>query len=759
MQKSMTGLIRSLLHDVLKACPELTRDILPDCWARIKSTPWQIQSKLPLTDKGIRDAFSQLISNPKLYMNHCFCFFVDGLDEYEGTHQEDPKLLVDILGNWTKFAPTTVKICVSSREYNVFMNAFSENQRIRLHNLTRSDMTSYVLDKLRHMDREKDRSILAEAIVKNAQGIFLWVALVVKRIREQIENGANLDTLQRDLDALPKELNSLFEHLFNSLLDYDLRAAYQTISMVIDPELSKAIMPGKSLSLLSYSFLDNYLQDPMFASRQDFQSCSLNSEARALRIESARKRLNGCCKGLLETRQDPEEPTSENIIITHRSISEFLSTPRKRDRIEHYLDGFNAIDAISQLTLAELWSRDAGDITKLSSFDWLALALVPLRRTAQLDMAPYSFLTSLAMAWQRHQDQGSHDCVGNELLVVGIIYPQFLSVVGVISGPEAAAPRDVDSLIRFLRHPIYTAAAHGIYDYVHWELRRSPSAIPFFTPLRLMYCLLIDRGLKVEHRLGKVIDILHTHHGIYHDTPSSLFGTLLHPAASKPVPHSVVLGDQNTNVSLWYHILLRCYRVEIQRIRASHWKIELLRLGFIVEKFLEYGADPYFHISVLNSPQLLMKLVVRVQGKFREHWLVYSPEFTCPAPYECEDMSLSDLVERWGFENKMRIHELIKKNTLMLEGTSEHKDVCLPEGEISTLDSSTTLGIAVSANQGDIMDLLSEFISNNTKAVIDSGSQKNGLARTLGIRRNKLLSFKTAIFMSIFIFSEFYIST
>ena len=141
MQKSLTGLIRSLLHDVLKECPDLIREILPDYWGQIKSTPWQVQSKLPLTDKEIREAFSRLISDPTLYTNHCFCFFIDGLDEYEGTYQEDPKTLVELLNSWTRHAPTAIKICVSSRGYNVFMNAFAEDQRICLHNLTRSDMT------------------------------------------------------------------------------------------------------------------------------------------------------------------------------------------------------------------------------------------------------------------------------------------------------------------------------------------------------------------------------------------------------------------------------------------------------------------------------------------------------------------------------------------------------------------------------------------------------------------------------------------
>jgi hypothetical protein len=256
--------------------------------------------------------------------------------------------------------------------------------------------------------------ILAESIVENAEGIFVWVTLVVKRIREQIENGASLKTLQSELDALPKELDSLFDHILNSLADSDLKAAYQTFSMVI--ELNRCQL---YLSLLSYSFLNDFTQDRGFALRKDVQFQSLTSEKRALRIELARKRLNACCKSLLETRKDLGEPASEIIVITHRSISEFLSSRARKSQMGPYLEGFNTIDAISQLTLAELWSRDDGDIIIYSHFDILALALVSLRKEAKLDTAPYYFLNSIALAWRRHQDQGNFDRVGNFLQLSG----------------------------------------------------------------------------------------------------------------------------------------------------------------------------------------------------------------------------------------------------------------------------------------------------------------------------------------------------
>jgi hypothetical protein len=463
MQKSLAGLIRSLLHDVLKACPYLIRQVLPDYWDRVKSTPWQTQFKLPLLSKDIREAFSRLISDPKLYNNHCFFFFIDGLDEYEGTHQEDPKTLVDLLSSWTNLAPTTVKICVSSREYNVFMNAFSNEQRISLQNLTRSDMTRYVLNKFRHMD-QKDQTDLTKAIVENAQGIFLWVTLVVKRIREQIEKSVDLRTLHTEIDRLPQELNDLFEYILNSLVDSDLKITYQTFSIVLELDRHELI-----LTLLSYSFLNDYTREPVLCSPEDSQYQTLTQEERSLRIESARKRLNGCCRGLLETRQDRAEDTSEGIVITHRSISEFLSSEVQRARMQQYLIGFNSVDAISRLTLAELCSREPGNIVDSGYFGVLALALVHLRSMAKLNGHPYSFLVSLALAWQRHQAQGNYDSVSIEVVASGRYGTNFFIDVAPTSGiPGGSRMRQT------LRHPIYAAAILGSYNYVLWELVSRP---------------------------------------------------------------------------------------------------------------------------------------------------------------------------------------------------------------------------------------------------------------------------------------------
>lgn len=769
MQKSLTGLIRSLLHDVLKECPDLIREILPGYWRLMKSTPWQVQSKLPLTDTEVRGAFSRLISDPNLYKDHCFCFFIDGLDEYEGTYQEDPKTLVDLLNSWTRHALTAVKICVSSRGYNVFLNAFAENQRIYLHNLTRSDMTKYVLNKLRHMDSNEDRMTLAKAMVENAQGIFVWITLVVKRIREQIENDANLDTLTREINSLPRELNDLFEHIVNSLPDSDFKLASRTFSMVMK------LNPTR-LSLLSYSFLDEFTKNPLFAFQEDFQRRSLTPQETAQRIECARKRLTGCCKGLLETsKEDPGDSLEDYIIITHRSISEFLSSPTQNKRVERSLVGFDTTDAISQLTVAEIWSRAPGNIGQ-GSFCDLALGLVPLRGQAKLDVAPYNFLNSLALAWQRHQDQGNHGPFEDRIYVCFDYQRRASFIMSVASHPGLAPSKDEIQVWNHLTHPIYSATLCGNYDYVLWELRRGKeSAIPF-SPIYLVYCLmakLLPRSLvgnegrrfieelESEQSVHNIIECLHTHHGINPDTPSSLFYTNLYPATPHRKSNSRLsgTGDEHTIVSLWHYCLLQLFRQKSKLDR---------RLSYFVEKFLEYGADPYFYISVSNCPNLRMKLVVRVRGEIQEQWLVSSPKDQDSeqvvedkgrqATYEWENMSLADLVEKWWtFENKGRILALIKKNFVMLGGEKKDNVMWFREVVDSKKEGNTSITLAkVDSGIHEVTGSSSDSsqIHSNDEKFIDSDPKRGGLIGLSNFASQKLLPFSAAVSIGALVLGE-----
>jgi hypothetical protein len=73
-----------------------------------------------------------------------FCFFLDGLDEYEGKPMDIIRL-VELLKSMLK-----VKVCVSSRPWNEFEKVFGqdESKKLYMHDLTRGDIELYVRDPL-----------------------------------------------------------------------------------------------------------------------------------------------------------------------------------------------------------------------------------------------------------------------------------------------------------------------------------------------------------------------------------------------------------------------------------------------------------------------------------------------------------------------------------------------------------------------------------------------------------------------------------
>ena len=78
-------------------------------------------------------------------------------------------------------------------------------------------MERYAHDKLNHITNSNTRESLIRGILSRAHGIFLWVALVVKTVREHAENDATEDELATLVSSIPDDLDHLFEHLFLSI--------------------------------------------------------------------------------------------------------------------------------------------------------------------------------------------------------------------------------------------------------------------------------------------------------------------------------------------------------------------------------------------------------------------------------------------------------------------------------------------------------------------------------------------------------------
>ncbi|KAF1992354.1 hypothetical protein K402DRAFT_320597 [Aulographum hederae CBS 113979] len=214
-QRSQRGLLRYLLYQILQQRPELTAWAFPELWLKSQDTKTRVTSppKWTVTDtmEGLRNVVELAVKESKV------CFFIDGLDEFDGDKEEVVRLLKSMLeGKMGR-----VKICVSSRPWSVFEDAFQEVPQLKLHDLTASGMDRYAKDKLNadpkvceilQKEPEAGRKFQEELVAK-ADGVFLWITLAVRSL---VENGTVEDGvagLEKKLQGLPADLDDFFCYL------------------------------------------------------------------------------------------------------------------------------------------------------------------------------------------------------------------------------------------------------------------------------------------------------------------------------------------------------------------------------------------------------------------------------------------------------------------------------------------------------------------------------------------------------------------
>jgi hypothetical protein len=211
IQMSRIGLLRTLLYSCIGENTDFGLRAFPDRWKQFEAfgggqEPWDWLE--------LKRAFDNVISD----QSRLFFFLVDGLDEFDGESKEIIEL---VLGA----ARPNVKICVASRPWLPFEDAFKGRPSLLLEDLTRADISTYVTESFHdnehylglQLDKPAEADALIQNIVRKASGVFLWVRLVVESLLEGLLNSDRLHHLQMRLDALPSDLEALFDNLLHEL--------------------------------------------------------------------------------------------------------------------------------------------------------------------------------------------------------------------------------------------------------------------------------------------------------------------------------------------------------------------------------------------------------------------------------------------------------------------------------------------------------------------------------------------------------------
>ncbi|CZR67736.1 uncharacterized protein PAC_17635 [Phialocephala subalpina] len=297
LQKSQEGLLRSLLFEILRQSPELVPRV---CESLARGSKGYLFENCPMTPSQN--------------------FFQDekwSLDELM-THR-------DLINTLKSLATSSdVKLCLSSRPWTQFKDAFGEDPQtvLKLEDLTSQDIRRYVSDKFReHEQYQKLEAIdpsyteLVGEVVQKAQGVFLWVFLVVRDLLEGITYNDSIRTMRTRLENLPEDLEGFFRHILQAVPKIYWRQTARAFQV--------ALSRNYPLLLMTYACLDDVEEDHDL-SYQRHKSFS-NAEIR-LKTDMMQCRLDGRTRGLLEVHRspDPQMFFQHKVDFLHRTVRDFL---------------------------------------------------------------------------------------------------------------------------------------------------------------------------------------------------------------------------------------------------------------------------------------------------------------------------------------------------------------------------------------------------------------------------------------------------
>ncbi|KAI0438116.1 hypothetical protein F4803DRAFT_536193 [Xylaria telfairii] len=353
LQMSRVGLMRSLLYQTLSNCPEMIPRTFVD--------RWEYEELFGYTDRDwswseLSNGLFSIVSDD----SKMFFFLVDGLDECDG----DSRDLINVLFGVTPNRKN-VKLCVSSRPWPVFEDAFRSRPSLQMQDLTFGDIRQFTSDRLRENAmflqlqelNEHQAGFLIEQVTQKASGLFLWVVLVVKSLLEGLQDGDTIEDLQTRLLQIPEDLGELFEKMLR-----DLRPSYLEQASRILQIVRASYLPWRDLSMdtpslkkpkdyRDYSFTKDGASPLRLLTLSLVEDSNgvvirasggqMASDEQNFRAEQTRRRLQSRCKGLLEVPNYKKHGSNSRIQFLHRTVKDFLEEGRAQYIFTSATRGFN----------------------------------------------------------------------------------------------------------------------------------------------------------------------------------------------------------------------------------------------------------------------------------------------------------------------------------------------------------------------------------------------------------------------------------
>lgn len=281
------------------------------------------------TTDRLEQAFLRILNNRvsdvKVFL------FLDALDEYEG----EPEMIAQFLVKAVEHAENVgnqIKICFSSRPWNVFKDFFGNAPSLIVESYTQADIAKYVQGRLvghkraaellESPDPSQRRGMfdLKERLLDRAEGVFLWVRLMLDTLLDQLQDGASMKHLKELQAALPTELEKLYVALLGRIKPDFRQECYIMLEILLRSD--------RTLSV--YEFWDAEQCALGGPRKTNYHTCGLWPKY-DVDVDTVARRVRSRCGGLIEL----SGPDKKSMQLMHQTVREFLLRPDSRKHLLH----------------------------------------------------------------------------------------------------------------------------------------------------------------------------------------------------------------------------------------------------------------------------------------------------------------------------------------------------------------------------------------------------------------------------------------
>jgi len=313
LPRSLEGLLRSIIHQILLQAPQLIAKVFPS----VGNVDQFRETFLPWSQWQLETVLQDVLEAAR---TTSFLIFVDGLDEC----WDDSSVVARCIRSFADRAPPNLKMCVASRPYADFEFEFKKFPRLQVENHTTEDIRL-------HVDRifEEAKAVLgsqctplAQKVIEKARGIFIWVTLVCKSLQRGWRRYEDIKSLELRLQEMPQDLVDLYQRILDEM---DPKEQEEAKKLLIIVTLAKRTMFLPEL-LQAYLHSDACMRakdpddHPWPLSLKTSTSGNLHVQQETLqRFEG---RVKAICRGLVQV-DAPWGPTS-GVLLLHETVHSFV---------------------------------------------------------------------------------------------------------------------------------------------------------------------------------------------------------------------------------------------------------------------------------------------------------------------------------------------------------------------------------------------------------------------------------------------------